>query len=141
MQPFLVLIVIAAPLAPLVGWWAALRFGLAAMFLLTASAHWGKRRADLIRMVPPRLPRPDLLVTFTGLCELAGAAGLLAPRLAPAAATGLALLLVAVFPANIRAARTSIAIAGRPATPLPARAAIQLAFLAATLAVAMGAPA
>src|SRR5262245_45857602 len=32
------------------GWHTALRFGLAAMFLLTASAHWGKRRPDLIRM-------------------------------------------------------------------------------------------
>ena len=27
-----------------------LRAGLAAMFALTASAHWGKRRPDLIRM-------------------------------------------------------------------------------------------
>jgi hypothetical protein len=49
-----------------------LRAALGMMFLFTASAHWGKRRPDLIRMVPPALPRPDLLVTFTGVLEIAG---------------------------------------------------------------------
>jgi hypothetical protein len=29
-----------------------LRAALALMFALTASAHWGRRRSDLIRMVP-----------------------------------------------------------------------------------------
>jgi hypothetical protein len=52
------------------GWWTALRFALAGMFFLTASAHWGKRRADLVRMVPPVLRRPDLLVSLTGVLEL-----------------------------------------------------------------------
>ena len=35
------------------GWYTALRLALGWMFLFTASAHWGKRRADLIRMFPP----------------------------------------------------------------------------------------
>lgn len=35
-----------------------LRAAVALMFLLTASAHWGKRRPDLIRMVPPRFRVP-----------------------------------------------------------------------------------
>ena len=52
-------------------WSVAVRIGLATMLALTASAHFGSRRADLIRMVPPALPRPDLLVTVTGLAELA----------------------------------------------------------------------
>ena len=30
---------------------ACLRYALAIMFLVTASAHWGKRRSDLVRMV------------------------------------------------------------------------------------------
>jgi len=51
----------------------ALRLALSGMFLLTASAHWGKRRPDLIRMVPSVFPRPDLLVTFTGVLEILGA--------------------------------------------------------------------
>lgn len=37
----------------LAGWFTPLRFALAGMFLLTASAHWGKRRPDLVRMIPP----------------------------------------------------------------------------------------
>lgn len=33
-------------------WQHALRGAVGAMFLLTASAHWGRRRTDLVRMVP-----------------------------------------------------------------------------------------
>jgi uncharacterized membrane protein len=138
MQPLIVLAVVFAILILPFGWWTALRFGLGAMFLLTASAHWGKRRVDLIRMVPPVFPRPDLSVTLTGICEIAGAIGLFIPRTARPSAIGLALLLFALFPANIRAAREGIAIAGRPATPLPLRSVIQIIFLIATLAVVVG---
>jgi len=119
------------------GWHTALRCGLAAMFLLTASAHWGKRRPDLIRMVPKSFPRPERMVTLTGICEILGAVGLLVLPFARWAAIGLTLLLIAVFPANIRAAREGIAIGGKPATPLLARSLIQGLFLIATMAVAM----
>src|SRR5262245_46094422 len=73
------------------GWWTSLRLALAGMFLLTASAHWGKRRADLIKMVPPAFSRPDLLVTITGVLEILGAAGLILPMFAGYAALGLSL--------------------------------------------------
>jgi uncharacterized membrane protein len=139
MAPLLVLATVFVILVLPLGWWSALRIALAAMFLLTASAHWGKRRPDLIRMTPQALPRPDLLVTFTGICEILGAVGLLIPRFATFAAAGLLLLLLAIFPANIRAAREGITIGGRPATPLMKRAVIQLVFLAATFAVIAGA--
>src|SRR5437660_1796492 len=115
MQPLILLAIVFALLILPFGWWTALRLGLAAMFLLTASAHWGRRRADLIRMVPPIFSRPDLLVTLTGICEILGAIGLLIPKVAPFAAIGLSLFLIAVFPANVRAARDGIAIAGRRA--------------------------
>jgi uncharacterized membrane protein len=88
-------------------------------------------------MVPKNLPRPELLVTLTGICEILGAIGLLAPPSARWAAIGLTLLLVAVFPANIRAAREGITIGGKPATPLLARSLIQTLFLIATIAVAI----
>ena len=139
MQPLIVLVTVFFLLFLPFGWWTALRIALAAMFLLAASAHWGKRRADLIRMVPTALPQPDLLVTLTGICEILGAAGLLIPRFAPVAAFGLTLLLIALFPANVRAARQAITIAGRPATPLPARTVIQIVFLTATIAIIVGA--
>jgi uncharacterized membrane protein len=139
MQPLVLLVAVLLLLILPLGWWTALRVALTAMFLLTASAHWGKRRSDLIRMVRAALPRPDLLVTATGICEILGAVGLLISRVAPVAALGLTLLLIAVFPANVRAARQAITIGGRPATPLPARTAIQIVFLTATIAVIVGA--
>lgn len=112
----------------------SLRWALAVMFLLTASAHFGDRRADLVRMVPPSFPHAELLVTLTGVAEILGAAGLLLPRVAPWAAAGLALLLLAVFPANVHAARAGLTIGGAPVTPLVPRVALQVVFLAAVLA-------
>ena len=114
-------------------WTWCLRSGLAVMFLLTASAHWGKRRADLIAMVPPVFPRADLLVSATGVFEILGAVGLLIPAIAPVSAACLAMLLIALFPANIRAARECLTIGGRPATALPLRTLLQLVFIAAVL--------
>jgi uncharacterized membrane protein len=118
-------------------WQAALRISLAGMFFLTASAHWGMRRPDLVRMVPKNFPRPELLVTLTGICEILGAIGLLTPLFARWAAIGLTLLLIVVFPANVCAAREGITIGGKPATPLLARSLIQGAFLIATIAAAI----
>src|SRR5262245_53954126 len=77
----------------LAGWYTPLRLALAGMFLLTASAHWGKRRPDLVRMVPRSLPRPEAIVMLTGVLEVLGAVGLLLRPLAPLAAAGLSLLL------------------------------------------------
>jgi uncharacterized membrane protein len=138
MQPFLVLASLFAFLLIPLGWWSALRIALAVMFLFTASAHWGRRRADLIRMVPPAFPRPDVMVTLTGVLEIMGAIGLVITPLAPYAAIGLTLLLIGIFPANVRAARQHLTIDGRQATPLILRAAIQIIFLVATLAVTAG---
>jgi uncharacterized membrane protein len=119
-------------------WVTALRWSLSVMFLLTASAHFGSRRADLVRMVPDLFPDPELLVTLTGVAELAGAVGLLIPRLAPLAAGGLALLLLAMFPANVHAASAGLSIGGAPVTPLVPRAFMQVMFLAAVLLAGFG---
>lgn len=113
-----------------------LRAALGVMFLFTASAHWGKRRGDLIQMVPPALPRPDLLVTFTGTLEILGAIGLFLPITARAACICLVLLLVALFPANIHAACKGLTIAGRRVPRLPVRAGIQIVFIATLIAAA-----
>ncbi|MGP7818203.1 DoxX family protein [Niallia sp. 01092] len=114
-------------------WVIALKFAVACMFLLTASAHWGKRRPDLIKMVPPLLPKPDLLVTLTGCIELIGAIGIILPAASKFASISLSLLLLAMFPANIRAAKEGLAIAGKPATPIVLRTILQIIFLAAVL--------
>ena len=121
------------------GWWTSLRLALSGMFLLTASAHWGRRRPDLIQMVPPVFSRPDLLVTLTGILEILGAVGLMMPSVAPYAALGLTLLLVSVFLANVHAARERLTIAGRRVEALIPRTLLQFVFLAATVAVFVGA--
>jgi uncharacterized membrane protein len=64
----------------LADWHIALRAALGAMFLLTASAHWGKRRSDLIRMVPQGIGHAGTWVTVTGIAEIALAAGLQIPN-------------------------------------------------------------
>lgn len=119
-------------------WQHCLRVAVTAMFLLTASAHWGKRRADLVRMVPPAFARPDLMVTLTGIAELAGAIGMLWTPTAKAASVGLAILLVAMFPANVYAARRRLTIDGRKVPGLIVRTVLQIVFLLAVITAGWG---
>lgn len=115
-------------------WLDALRLAMATMLVFTAAAHFAPRtRPDLVRMVPPQFPRPDLLVSLTGVLELAGALGLLLPRFTSLAAWCLAALLVAMLPANVYADRTALRVAGRRATPLMIRLPLQI-FWVGTLA-------
>ncbi|PWR07114.1 DoxX family protein [Micromonospora acroterricola] len=128
-----------AGVAALDGWHPALRVGLALMFVVTGVAHFaGRRRAGLIAMVPSGLPRPDLLVTVTGVLELVGAVGLLIPATARLAAAGLALLMLAMFPANVSAARRGLTLAGRPVTPLGQRTVLQIVFVATAVGISFG---
>ena len=119
-------------------WTAAVAVGLAAMFVVTGVAHFAPpMRRDLIAIVPPRLPAPGLLVTITGLLELAGAAGLLLPATRMAAAGCLLVLMLAMFPANIYASRMPNPPKSMTAQ-LPLRTAIEIVFLAAAILVAVG---
>jgi uncharacterized membrane protein len=54
-----------------------------------------------MRIIPPFLPWPGALAQISGGVEILGGVGLLLQRFRRSAAYGLALLLVAVFPANI----------------------------------------
>ncbi|WP_248925391.1 hypothetical protein [Paenibacillus hamazuiensis] len=119
-------------------WVVVMRFAVAVMFLLTASAHWGKRRPDLIRMVPPAFSNPAMLVTLTGWLEIAGAIGIVIPATAHLASIGLALLLIALSPANIYAAQKGLTLDGKPVTPLIPRMILQIVFLAAVIAAGIG---
>ena len=114
---------------PLEDWHTATRAGLAVMFAFTGVAHFTSTRLDLMRMVPPALPNPGALVTLTGVAELAGALGLVVPSTARWAAYALMLLLVAMFPANIYAARIGHVIAGRPHTRLAVRLPLQILWI------------
>jgi uncharacterized membrane protein len=55
---------------------------------------------------------------------------LLLPRTRAAAGLCLILLLIAMFPANVKAARENMMVAGRPATALWLRAPMQVGFIA-----------
>lgn len=114
-------------------WVIALRFAVAVMFLMTGAAHWGKRRREMIAMVPPVLPQAAALVTLTGWLEIAGAVGIVIPATVTAAATGLALMLLAMFPANVYAARNKLMLGGKPVIPLGSRTIMQIIFLAAVI--------
>ena len=103
------------------------------MFVLTGVSHFVGMRDQLIAMVPPALPEPELIVTVTGLLELAGAVGLFVPRLARWAAAGLALLLLVMFPANVYAAQAGILDDWW--SQLWPRTVLQLVFLAAATIV------
>ncbi|MFD5888962.1 DoxX family membrane protein [Streptomyces sp. NPDC060334] len=109
----------------------ALRGGLAAMFTLTASAHFVGMREEIVAMVPPALPAPELLVTVTGVVELACALGLLWSRTTRASAAVLSALLIAMFPANVHAAGGDAPWWDR----LGPRTALQAVLLAATVIV------
>lgn len=138
MAPFVVLVIgfLLARLAGLIGvdavdsWQPALRVGLALMFLFTGISHFHpKLRGEIIDMVPPTLPRADLLVTLTGALELAGAIGLLIPATATWAAWALVLLLIALYPANVSAARRKVA----QGDPIGPRTLWQLVYISAAL--------
>jgi uncharacterized membrane protein len=138
MAPLVVLLVVALA-ARLVGqlgvlslrdWAAATRAGLAVMLFFTAAAHFNSMREDLIAMVPPWVPNPELMVTLTGVCEILGAIGLLLPPTRRLSAIALIVFFVAVLPANIHAAQAELTLRGAPVTPLIPRIALQLLFIA-----------
>ena len=119
-------------------WPKAAAVGLAAMFVMTGVAHFvNPLRRDMIAIVPPRLPAAGLLVTITGVLELAGAAGLLYPPTRIAAAVCLFLLMLVMFPANVYAARM-------PNPPksmnsrLDVRTVEEIVYLAAAVVVGLG---
>ncbi|WP_026924762.1 DoxX family protein [Glycomyces arizonensis] len=119
-------------------WPTSVGVGVFLMFMLTGTVHFVPSfRAWMIDMVPPWLPAPALLVTVTGVLEIAGAIGVLIPATHTAAGICLALLLVAMFPANVYAARRGVLMQGKPATSLPLRTAEQVLYIAAALVAAL----
>jgi len=118
-----------------------LRLVLAAVFAFMGVLHFVPSVARGMRaMIPPPLRRPGwpaALVVITGICELAGAAGLLVPwdGLRLAAGICLVVFLIAVFPANAYAARDPERF-GRTAIPFRPRLAGQVLLIAAVILAA-----
>lgn len=77
------------------------RFVLAGAYLAAGVLHVADP-APFLMITPDWVPFPRQVILGTGLCEIAGTAGLMVPRLRRAAGVGLALYAVCVFPANIK---------------------------------------
>jgi uncharacterized membrane protein len=86
-------------------WRASADYALAVMFGMKSSAHFTSMKYDLERMVPRVFPRPMWIIYGTGVLEFLGAAALLVAKVHSLAGTCLMVLLVVMFPANVRAAR------------------------------------
>ncbi|MFD8526248.1 hypothetical protein ACFV0L_02440 [Streptosporangium canum] len=121
-------------------WRASAAHGLAVMLAFTGAAHFAPAsvtvmpsHADLVAMVPPLLPFPDLLVYATGVLELLGALGLVVASTRSAAGICLAVLFVLMFPANVYAAVENVPLNGDPATPLWFRIPEQILFIGIAL--------
>lgn len=84
---------------------------LAALFVAAGVTHFVSP-GFFLAIVPPALPRPELLVAVSGAAEIAGGLGLLWRPVRRAAAFGLIALLIAVFPANIQMLRDWLAEGG-----------------------------
>jgi uncharacterized membrane protein len=67
-----------------------------------------------VQIVPPVFPAPSALVYLSGLAEIAVGIGLLIPRTRRYAAWATIALLVAVFPANVYMATSSVVVEGIP---------------------------
>jgi uncharacterized membrane protein len=80
------------------------RWILAVFFILAGVNHF-RMPAAYLAMMPPSLPWPSGLSAIVGICEILGGIGILVPGFRRAAGWGLAVLLVAVFPANLHVAR------------------------------------
>ena len=122
----------ALGVAALASWTGATRYALATMLVFTASAHFTKMKSDLLRMMPEWVPQPMALIYFTGVCEIAGAIGLLLPSLRQAAGIALIVFFIVVFPANVKAARSGVGMGGKRPTPLWLRASMQVLFIILT---------
>ncbi|MFZ1998479.1 MAG: DoxX family protein [Candidatus Sulfotelmatobacter sp.] len=113
----------------LASWQASARYALAVMFAMTGSAHFTRMKHDLALMVPRAFPRPMWIVYVTGVLEFLGAVGLLVPKMRTVAGICLIVLLLAMFPANVRAARERLPLRGKPATALWLRLPMQIFFI------------
>ncbi|MFK0278653.1 hypothetical protein ACIQUG_33675 [Ensifer sp. NPDC090286] len=82
-------------------WRFRLRIGLAILYSAGGALHavWP---APFLSITPAWVPNAPNVILLTGLCEIAGAVGLLHPRLRRYAGIMLALYAVCVFPANIK---------------------------------------
>jgi len=109
------------------GWkqWA-LRVVAALPLLASGPLHF-IHTALLASIIPPFFPYRPQLVLFTGVLELAGAIGLLLPTFTRLASACLAVLMIAIFPANVYGANQTVGGLHLPSVPV--RLAMQVLYI------------
>ncbi|PSQ96006.1 MAG: hypothetical protein BRD55_08130 [Bacteroidetes bacterium SW_9_63_38] len=104
-------------------------YTIAALFVGAGLSHflWP---GVFVRIMPPYLPRPLLLVYISGVAEVLGGIGVLIPGLRGYAGWGLILLLCAVFPVHIYMVRHPETFSMVPLWALYARLSLQFGLMA-----------
>jgi uncharacterized membrane protein len=88
--------------------------GIFAVCMILAGITHFLAPGEYVKIVPSLLPAPETIVYISGVFEILGGFGLLIPSVSQAAAWGLVLLLIAVYPANINMAVNHIKITHVP---------------------------
>jgi uncharacterized membrane protein len=96
------------------------------------------RMTSTASIIPPIFPARDFLVVLTGVLEIAGAVGLFVPRWRRAAAFWTAVMMVAIFPANIY--RAGQMVQGMRFPTVPVRLTAQIIYILLVLLAGYGTP-
>lgn len=122
------------------GWpQTALRILAALPLLLSGVALHFVRTSETASIIPPGFPEPRLLVYLSGLLEIAGAIALFVPGLRRPSGVMIAVMLIAIFPANIYVAGSVVGGLSMPGVPV--RTAMQALYMLLILVAAFGLPA
>jgi uncharacterized membrane protein len=92
----------------------------------------------MVTIVPTFFPYRPQLILLSGVLELAGAVGLLLPAFTRAASACLAVLMIAIFPANVYAANQFVGGLHMPGVPV--RLAMQVIYILLLLIAGWGIP-
>lgn len=98
---------------------------MAGLYLAAGVLHF-VLTSTYMKIMPPYLPEPKLLVEVSGVAEIMGGVGLVLPETRRAAAWGIIALLVAVSPANVQMALDHAKWPGIPVWLLWARVPLQV---------------
>jgi uncharacterized membrane protein len=112
---------------------------LAALPLLVSGIALHFFHPRMVAAIIPRIfPARDFLAVFTGVLEVAGAIGLFVPRFRRSASFCIALMMVAILPANVYVAGKTIE--GMTMPSIPIRTGIQIVYIVLVLLAGYGIP-
>ena len=96
------------------------------------------RPSIFVPLLPPPIPAQPWIIVATGLPELLGAAGLFVPYTRRSASVSVAVLMIAIFPANIHIAGQTVSGLRMPGVPM--RTAMQAGYILLLLVAGWGIP-